>query len=713
LSAHAAPVSRSRGGNTAASLGRFVSTSWLAIAIGAALGAMSLGAFQGGLESLGLGSQGLVPNITLQMSLTFAAGLAIAAACLFAPRTAARRAWGLAAAIALFALAGYTALSVAWSVDPANSWLEASRTFAYAATFAGAIAVARLAPGRWRSVLAGVLLATVAISAYALAAKIIPESLDASDPYARLSLPFGYWNAVGLTAALGIAPCLWLGSRREGHGVVNALAAPMLCGLLITLLLSVSRGALVAGAIGAVLWFAFVPLRLRGLSVLAIAGVCAAVAIAWAYHEPALADDHIALGQREYAGHRLGLVVLGALLVAFAAALVLRFAAERRPLAAHRRRQLGTAVLVALALVPVGGVVALGQSSRGLTGSISHAWNDFTNPNAVQPSANPSRLTQAGNDHALYWGLALDVFDSSPAVGAGAGSYPVADERYFKTFTTLAVNAHSYVFQTLADLGIVGLLVSLAFCAAWAVAALRTTGLRRPRAPGGDGAERIGLVTMAAVVVVFVIHSAIDWTWFIPTDAVLALLVAGWVAGRGPVTPALRAVGRPSMRVARAPLAVTAAIAAIAIAAIAAWAQWQPLRSEDASNAAAIDLGNGVVAATVGHNAEAQRDYARGRAEALSAIARDPLDITPLEQLGLYYADVGANRLAQATFEREVALQPSNEASWLDLANYESNLDTAAGNAAAYGAFSVALYLDPRDPTLQQQFLALAKPPRR
>ena len=58
----------------------------------------------------------------------------------------------------------------------------------------------RLAAPRWRSVLAGVLLATVAISTYALAAKIIPESLDASDAYARLSLPFGYWNAVSPTA---------------------------------------------------------------------------------------------------------------------------------------------------------------------------------------------------------------------------------------------------------------------------------------------------------------------------------------------------------------------------------------------------------------------------------------------------------------------------------------------------------------------------------
>ena len=36
-------------------------------------------------------------------------------------------------------------------------------------------------------------------------------------------------------------------------------------------------------------------------------------------------------------------------------------------------------------------------------------------------------------------------------------------------------------------------------------------------------------------VVVFGVHSAIDWTWFVPGNVVPALLLAGWVAGRGPL----------------------------------------------------------------------------------------------------------------------------------------------------------------------------------
>ncbi len=705
MSAHAAPVSRRGGGPITATLARFASDSWLAVAIAAAIIATSIGAFQSGIESLGVGGQGLAPNITLQMSLTLGCGLLVAAACVLAPRTARMRLWGLGAAVCLFVLAAYTALSIVWSVDPANSWLEASRTFAYAATFAGAIALVRLAAARWRSVLAGVLLATVAISAYALAAKVIPESLDASDPYARLSLPFGYWNAVGVTAALGIPPCLWLGSRREGHGVLGALAAPMLCGLLITLLLSYSRGALVAALIGAGLWFAVVPLRLRGMGVLAIAGVTAAAAVAWAFRQPWLTNDHVSLDMREYSGHRFGLVIAGALLVAFIAALVLRFASERHPLAPQRRRTLGIAVLVALALVPVGGVIALAHSSRGLGGQVSHFYDDLTNPNAVAASANPSRLTDAGNDHALYWNYALDVFDTSPLVGAGAGSYPIADQ-HFMTSQALAVQAHSYVFQTLADLGIVGLVISLAFAAAWGVAAVRTTRLGRPRAPGADSAERIGLLTMVAIVVIFTVHSTIDWTWFIPADVVLVLLVAGWVAGRGPHERTPPRAARPL----RAPSAhAIAALAAIACAALIAWAQWQPLRSEDATNAGATELGNAVTASFNGDSALAAREYAVARTNLLAAIARNPLDITPLQQLGQYYANVGDDRAARATFLREIALQPSNAQSWWDLALYESTVD----KRAAYSAYSVALYLDPQDHVLQREFLSLAQPPSR
>src|SRR6185312_7477969 len=48
-------------------------------------------------------------------------------------------------------------------------------------------------------------------------------------------------------------------------------------------------------------------------------------------------------------------------------------------------------------------------------------------------------------------------------------------------------------------------------------------------------AERIGMLAMLCVVVVFGVHSLADWTWYVPGDACVALLCAGWLAGRGPL----------------------------------------------------------------------------------------------------------------------------------------------------------------------------------
>ena len=70
-------------------------------------------------------------------------------------------------------------------------------------------------------------------------------------------------------AAMGVPGCVWLALARTGHGLVTALAFPALGLLLVALLLAYSRGSLLALGVGLALWFAAVPLRLRGVAVLA------------------------------------------------------------------------------------------------------------------------------------------------------------------------------------------------------------------------------------------------------------------------------------------------------------------------------------------------------------------------------------------------------------------------------------------------------------
>ncbi len=118
-------------------------------------------------------------------------------------------------------------------------------------------------------------------------------------------------------------------------------------------------------------------------------------------------------------------------------------------------------------------------------------------------------------------------FEARPAVGVGAGGYATARLR-FRSDDLDVLHAHGYLVQTGADLG-------HRRARADARAARRVARRRRPhhrpwrgpdRRPASD-AERIGLLTLGAVVVVFGVHSLVDWTWFIPGTVVPAAAVRG------------------------------------------------------------------------------------------------------------------------------------------------------------------------------------------
>ena len=175
----------------------------LAISLALA-GVLSAIAFvgNGGLQ---LGSATLV-----EIGVIVVAGLVVAAALLFAADAPLH---GGATLAALVALAGLTALSILWSLHPADSWIETNRTLAYVGAFAAGIAAVRLAPARWEAVLYGVLLALTVVSLYGLLTKVAPGWLAEDEIYGRLREPYGYWNAVGITAAMAIPLCLWLGTR--------------------------------------------------------------------------------------------------------------------------------------------------------------------------------------------------------------------------------------------------------------------------------------------------------------------------------------------------------------------------------------------------------------------------------------------------------------------------------------------------------------------
>jgi hypothetical protein len=635
--AGASPQGRA-GGRAAARLGTLSVD--LVLGIGLAAGLAAIAFVTTGGEALG-------PNTWTEIVLTIiGAAFATAVLLIGAPG----RAWG-GATVAMFALlAALTAASISWSVQPNNSWIEAGRTLSYLAVFAGGAALARLLPSRWAAVVGAVALAATVISAYALLVKVFPATLDANDQFGRLQAPFQYWNATGLIGALGLAPCLWAGARRERTRLLRAFAIPAVSILLSVIVLSYSRGALLVAVLGLACWFATVPLRLRGALVLILGSLGAGAITAFALATPSLTHDQIAIHSRTHAGHAFGVVLVLVLVLALLAGLVAAFAMDRVTVPEAVRRRLGVALLVAVALVPVGAIVAIAGSSRGLTGEVSHLFSTLTNTKGGA-SNTPARLVNLGNTRARYWSEGVKVGEHALLKGVGALGYETAVTR-FTTDSNVVPHAHSFVVQTFADFGLIGIAVMLALITAWGLATWRT--LRR-RDSDWDTGERAGLLTMLAVVVTFGAHSAIDWTWFVPGVALPGLVCAGWLVGRGPSTDGV-GLAPQRRRLGDAPGLGAVAIALAAVTLLCLWAVWQPLRSQDADNAA--------IAAFAAGDTKAALD------EAHTAAARDPLTVDPLFQLAAIYTAVGDRQAARAELLSATGRQPQNPQTWLELGEF-------------------------------------------
>ena len=649
-----------------------------------------------------------------EIALILIGGLAIAAAVLYGRGPV----YG-ASALAMFAaLAGVTALSIDWSIAPDLTWLEANRTLAYLLVFAGALAAARLAPRGAPTLLRGLLLAAALIVGYALAARVWPGSLADNEIYARIGQPFGYWNAVGVTAALALPPVLWLGARRTGRGLANALAFPLTGLLIVALFLTSSRGSLAAAIACALIWILVVPLRLRSLALLAVSAIGAAPVIAWTQSKDAFTEDGVPLSVRESVGPELGLLLLLMIAGLLAVGLVLRFGSGRVVPSIPFRRRLGVVAVAGSAAVVLLLFSSVAFSDRGLRGTVSDRFDELTDETAAT-SSGAGRLTSGASSRSRYWSQAGKVFDDRPGRGTGAGTFGVARLRYRKD-ELVSRHAHGYVPQTLADLGLLGLGVTLALALAWAVAAARTTGLRaripwrRRAAPPREWDEgRVAVTALALAALVFGLQSAIDWTWFVPGPAVMAIAAAGFVAGRGP-EPAFAGMGaafgdaaatlalppfrtgappgrkrriRAALRLPPWPRILLAAGVIVAVL-LCAWAVWQPERADRASD-------------------QALQLIEDGRLQAAADEAEDAQDINPVSPQPLFVTAAvenaaGREESALAVLERAVVEHPGDPQAWLRLATYQLNeLDRPR---SALRTLRGLLYLDPRSPAARRVF---------
>ncbi|MGH3131929.1 MAG: O-antigen ligase family protein, partial [Gaiellaceae bacterium] len=449
-------------------------------------------------------------------------------------------AWGGA----LTMLVLWTALSVSWSDSVPRTVSEVERDLVYLSAV-GALLV--LSTGRPVGELSGgVVAAVTGVCGYGLLTRLFPDrfGLEIGLDY-RLSTPIGYWNALGIVAAMGVLLALGVAASAR-RPAARALAASAAVILVCTLYFTFSRGAWASLALGLVVALAIDPHRARLAATTASLAPLLAAAV-WASSRSRWLNDAQAV--RDAAardGHRLALI-LGVLALACAAVPLLLQRLRPRiqvPRAFWIAASTSVAcVLVALAVV---GLVRVG-GPEALWGRVSDGFR--ASPYTSDPNLSHRLFTISGHSRADYWRVAWSEASSHPWLGSGAGTYDLYWTRD-RPLPVGALDAHNLYLETLAELGPLGLALLAAFLATPLVALRRAR--RHPGVPAAAGAY-----------VAFLISAGADWHWELPTVTLVALCCGTVVvvAARGPDSS--RPIAARARIVALAALAAALAVALV------------------------------------------------------------------------------------------------------------------------------------------------------
>ena len=182
--------------------------------------------------------------------------------------------------------------------------------------------------------------------------------------------------------------------------------------------------------------------------------------------------------------------------------------------------------------------------------------DQLTDPDAGTPANTPDRLTATSSVRAALLARGARRPRDCGAARARAPAPTRPSRTRFRDRPLIVRHAHGYVVQTLADLGLVGLALSLALLGAWLrAAAVRGLRRARPRAAVGRRARRPGRARRGRAHLRRPLGRRLDLVR--ARQRGRGLLCAGWVAGRGPLrarvplTAAAEWTGRPPAPVER------------------------------------------------------------------------------------------------------------------------------------------------------------------
>ena len=579
--------------------------------------------------------------------------------------------------IALLAgFAAWSGLSIAWSVAPDESWLELNRAIAYTLVAGLALALGSSLPRAAERVALGYLAIATAAALYALGGKLFPWvdipgliDLNQTEQFSRLRVPLEYWNALGLVCVLGVPVAVRAAVEAGDRLRARAAAHIALVVLLLTLGLTYSRGGLLALAVAVGALAAIGPERGRLAATAGIGLIGALPAFLFAITSDDLTANGVPVSDRTGEGLLLALLLLGGIAVALVLARALaRRSRERRPASAQSRERIRRAAPAIAAAVPILLLAGLAFSDRGISGTISHQFDEFSEPKLDRQN-DPARVlqTNSGNRY-VWWEEAAGAFSDRPLVGYGAGSFPLVHRLYRKNLLEVR-QPHNVPLEFLSETGLIGALLGLGGLALLGVAATRTGLARAP------GRERGYAATLLVGAGAWGVHTLVDWDWDIPGVTLPALVFLGVLAARPPGTP--RAGAAPVRAPGGGVALVLGGAAALVIIALAALPAIAKQLTNDALSQAASNT---------------RADLTAAGEKAALAKRLNPYSVDPVFAQAAIAERGNQPAAAAGLLVEAVQRQPDNPATWSRLARFQVLSDDPGG---ARRSLLKTLQLDP------------------
>lgn len=553
---------------------------------------------------------------------------------------------------ALAGLAALQYLSSLWAEAADRALLHGHQTLLYVVALAACLVLARRRR-QLEAVLWGVAAGAVAVAGFLLMSLLTGDTSVFFR--GRLDTPLGYVNGQAAVLAGGMWPLVGVLDRTRNRLVCGAAMAA--AGLLVgTLVLTQSRGGLLAVAVGALIVVLCFDGRLRRIA--AVLTLVVGVVITW---DPLTA----VLASAERGVPDSGAIVSAGRAVAALAACSgavwlllggIRPREIRWPAASRRTRRTAAALAALLA------VAALAVAAPALERLASDRLESFR---SLESDAPTMRLASVRGNRYDYWRVAVLQLRAFPLRGVGAGNY---DRTYFIERRTQqdVRQAHSIVFQAMGETGLPGLIAVLVLLGTSVALAARRIVERPTPVDRGMLVGAMGLWTAWAL------QAAVDWIHLLPSVTLPALAALAALAS----TPDMAHAGHRSRRpwhLVRPPIfaALVVATASLAVLVVAD----QRLKTAQDLVAADPDRASDYAWAALRLNGESQDGryvlaaaqarlgrYLEARRALEQAIADKPHDFVARALLGDLATRRGDTGLALRAYRSALQLNPRSDA---------------------------------------------------